>query len=224
MYGPPYRAVCDTYYEADSVIIGKIESVKKNRARQTVVINIEKTYKGQNQKRIVLNQPLSTCGWDFSDNEGETLLLYLIRNGKTKTYSAIGEGMGGRVERESENLYWLNNLPQSLKRTRISGEIKLYKEEPFEFINSVAGVKVKVFDDKNSFEVSTDKNGIYEIWDIPAGKYQIEPVLPINLKLSLDIEKGLIDFDTLKENNPDTDAVLVEIPPEGCGGIDFVVN
>lgn len=132
--------------------------------------------------------------------------------------------MGGRVERQSENLYWLNSLPKSLKRTRISGEIRLYKDDPFEFINSVSGVPIKILNAKNSFEISTDKNGVYEIWDVPVGKYQIEPIFPSNLKLRFDLERGLIDFDSLKKKNPNTNAVLVEIQPKGCGGIDFVVN
>ncbi len=152
------------------------------------------------------------------------MLLYLIRNQKTKKYSAIAEGMGGRVEREHENLYWLNNLPKSLNRTRLSGTVALYKDAPFEFVDYVGGTKVRVFNGEKSFEVLTDNNGVYEIWDIPVGKYQIEPILPLNVKLGLDLEKGLIDFDSLKKNNPNTNAVLIEIQPKGCGGIDFVVN
>jgi hypothetical protein len=224
MYGPPYRTVCETYAQADSVIIGKVESIKGDSSIQIVVINVEKTFKGQNQKRIVVSQPQSSCDWDFSDEEGETLLLYLARNRKTQKYSAIAEGMGGRVEKQSENLYWLNNLPKSRNRTRLSGEIRLYQDEPFEFINSVAGLKVRIFNSKKTFEVSTNKNGVYEIWDIPVGKYQIEPIIPPNLKLSFDLERGLIDFDSLKKKNPNTNAVLVEIQPKGCGGIDFIVN
>lgn len=224
MYGPPYRTVCETYAQADSVIIGKVESVKGDGSNQTVVVKVERTFKGQNRKEIVLSQPQSSCDWDFSDGVGETLLLYLVRDKKTKKYSAIAEGMGGRVERNNENLYWLNNLPMSLNRTRLSGTVTLYRDEPFEFVNYVAGTKVRVFNGENSFEVFTDANGVYEIWDIPLGKYQIEPILSLNLKLSLDLERGLVDFDSLKKNKPNMNAVLIEIQAKGCGGIDFVVN
>jgi hypothetical protein len=224
MYGPPYRTVCETYAQADSVIIGKVESVAGDSLNQTVVIKVAKTFKGQSRNEIVLSQPQSTCDWDFSGEVGEALLLYLVRDKKTKKYSAIAEGMGGRVERENENLHWLNNLPMALNRTRLSGTVTLYRDEPFEFVNYVVGTKVRVFNGENSFEVLTDKNGVYEIWDIPLGKYQVEPILPFNLKLSLDLERGLVDFDSLKKNNPNTNAVLIEIQPKGCGGIDFVVN
>jgi len=224
MYGPPYRTVCETYAEADSVIVGNVESVKGDSSNQTVVINVEKTFKGQKQERIIVSQPQSSCDWDFSEVEGETLLLYLVRNRKTQKYSAIAQGMGGRVERQSENLYWLNNLPMSRSRTRLSGEIRLYRDEPFQFIDSLGGVKVRVFNSKKTFEVSTDKNGVYEIWDIPVGKYQVEAAIPPNLKLRFDLERGLIDFDSLKKKDPNSEAVLVEIQSKGCGGIDFIVN
>ncbi len=224
MYGPPYRTVCETYAQADSVIIGKVESVKGNSSNQTVVVKVEKTFKGQNRKIIVLSQPQSTCDWDFSGNVGETLLLYLVCDKKTRKYSAIAEGMGGRVERENENLYWLNNLPMSLNRARLSGTVTLYRDEPFGFLDYVVGTKIRIFNSENSFDVFTDRNGIYEIWDIPVGKYQIEPVIPPNLKLRFSLERGLVDFDSLREKNPNTSEVLIEIQPKGCGGIDFVVN
>lgn len=224
MYGPPYRTVCETYAQADLVVIGKIESVEGDHLNQTVVIEIERTYKGRNRRRVVLSQPQSSCDWDFSGEVGETLLLYLVRNKKTNKYSAIAEGMGGRVRGESENLYWLNNLPKALNRTRLSGTVTLYQGEPFQFIDYIAGTKVRVFSGEQSFEVLTDNVGVYEIWDIPVGKYRIEPLLPSNLKLSLNLERGLVDFDSLKKSDPETNAVLIEIQPKGCGGIDFAVN
>ena len=224
MYGPPFSTVCENYARADFVIVGKIESVKPVDSEQAVSIKIEKTFKGQKLNQIVLNQPQSTCDPDFTGDVGETILFYVVRNKQTKKYSAIAPGTGGRDDRESDSLFWLNNLPMSLKRTRLSGTVELYKDEPFEFVDYLVGTKVRVFNDKNSFEVSTDKNGVYEIWDIPKGKYQIKPIFPLNLELGIDIERGLIDFDSLKKKDPNTDDVLVEIQPKGCGGIDFVVN
>ena len=224
VWGPPYRTVCETYAQADAVIIGNIESVSGDNSNQTVVIKVERTFKGKKRKVFVLSQPQSTCDWDFSGTQGETLLLYLARDSKTGRYSAIAQGMGGRVDRVNEDLYWLKGLPKSLKRTRLSGEVRLYQDEPFQFLKSVAGVRVRVFNAGNSFEVTTDEKGVYELWDIPVGKYQVEPVFPLNLKLRFPLAKGLVDFDSLKKKNPNTDAVLIEIQPKGCGGMDFVVN
>jgi hypothetical protein len=50
-----------------------------------------------------------------------------------------------------------------------------------------------------------------------SGKYQIKPIFPSNLELDLDLEKGLIDFDSLKKKNPNTNDVVVEIQPKVLG-------
>lgn len=89
MYGPPYRTVCETYAQADSVIIGKIESVKGDNSNQTVVINIEKTFKGQNQKRIVLSQPQSTCDWDFSSMKAKLYCCIWFATEKRKNIAPL---------------------------------------------------------------------------------------------------------------------------------------
>ncbi len=223
MYGPPYKTVCETYAEADTVIIGNIESVSGDET-QKVVIKVEETFKGKKQKVLLLDQPQSTCDWNFSGYEGKRLLLYLVRDGKTGKYSAIAQGMGGEIKKVSDDLYWLNRLPGSLKRTRMSGEVNVYRDEPFQFLKFAAGIKVKIHNAKNSFEVITDRNGVYQLWDIPTGKYQVEPVFPNFLSLRFPLPKGLVDFDSLSKGSPNENDVLIEIRRGGCGGIDFVVN
>lgn len=226
-YGP--STTCEKYARADLIVVGRIERVEPSQSEQTVVIRIEKTLKGQKLKQIVLNQPQSTCDPDFSDDVGETMLVYIGRDKKAKQYFALSPGINGRIERMSEDLYWLNNLPMSLNRTRLSGTIELYKDEPFEFIKNVAGIKVRVFSDKRSFEIVTDKNGVYQLWDIPLGRYQVQPVLPPEFIPDLEMEKGLIydpksNYDSFGIRKPDAKPDLIDIQQNSCGGIDFVVN
>ncbi len=139
MYGPPYATVCDKYENSVEVVVAKITSVKAGGLGQKVGLDIAKFYKGKLSGRIILDQPLSTCDWDFADSVGRTMLLYLKKN-KGNTYHAIGTGYGGNLERESADIYWLENLPHSLRRNRISGTIRLYEDEPFEFIRGVSRV------------------------------------------------------------------------------------
>jgi hypothetical protein len=219
--------VCEKYERSDLIVVGKVESVKPADGDQTVVVSIEKTYKGQELKQIVLDQPQSTCDWDFTDDVGKTMLLYIGRYRKSKRYFALSPGIQGRIERMSEDLYWLNNLPMSLKRTRLAGTIELYKggvlnwvQDPFEFVKNVNGIKVRVFNDKNSFELVTDKNGVYELWDIPLGKYQVEAVLTPDLEM----EKGYIVYDQLGKKDSYGKDFLIEFRPKACSGVDFVVN
>ena len=228
--------VCEKYERSDLIVVGKIESVKPSDEDQTVVVSIEKTYKGQEIKQIVLDQPQSTCDWDFRDDVGKTMLLYIGRHRKSKRYFALSPGLQGRMERMSEDLYWLNGLPGSLKRTRLSGTVELYKgdvanwvKDPFEIVKNIPGIKVKVFSDNDSYELVTDKNGVYELWDIPFGKYQIQAVLPPNLIPDLEMEKGSIynpksNYDSFGIRKPDAKPYLIDIQRNSCGGIDFVVR
>ncbi len=124
MYGPPYRTVCQAYAQADSVIIGEVKDVQTRGSEQVVSLKVNKIVKGQARRQLVLLQPLSPCDCVFAGKEGQKLLLYLNRNGKTGRYQASAEGMGGPVEREQENLYWLNNLTGTRRRTRISGTVR----------------------------------------------------------------------------------------------------
>ncbi len=223
-YGPPYRTVCETYAIADSVVIAQVKDVKTRGTNQIVVLKVNKSFKGPARKELVLSQPLSTCDWDFSGKEGQELLLYIDRNGRTGRYKAIAEGMGGTVDREQENLYWLNKLPGARRRTRISGTVELYQTEPFGFLSYTAGTKVRIFNERTSYEVFTDKNGVYEKWDVPTGKYKIEAALTPGLQLRFGLERGLIDFGPAKEDEKGYGISLVKIRRNGCGGIDFVVN
>ena len=159
MYGPPYMTVCESYALADSVVIGKVEGVESNMENaggrglyQRVFIKVERTFKGARRKELVLSQPQSTCDREFTGEVGETLLLFLVRDKKTKKYREIAGGVGGRVEREHENLYWLKNLPHSLTRTRLGGTVHVYQNQPFEFVDNVVGMKVRIFNAENSFE------------------------------------------------------------------------
>jgi hypothetical protein len=151
------------------------------------------------------------------------MLLYVARDRATHRYRALTPGINGRVERMSEDLYWLEDLPMSLKRSRLAGTVELYGKDPFEFVRNLAGIKVRVFNENHSFEIVTDKNGVYQLWDIPVGKYQVEPYIPSDLDLNFGMEKGIIDYDTLEKKDPDTRRYLIDMRPKTCGGVDFVV-
>lgn len=224
MWGPPYRTVCEKYSNAEMVVTGKTESVEVGSSTQKVIVAIDETFKGNRQSRITLYQPLSTCDWDFSDDEGKNVLLYLVKDSKTGQYSNDSPGAGGIVERSSEELYWLRELPKSLNRTRIAGTIELYQKKPFEFMNNVSGVRITVSSEKRSYETLTDKNGVYQIWDLPLADYSILPMFPSNLVTDLTMSKGDIEFKQISKDQVDTASFTVNLKQLKCGGADFVLN
>ena len=65
-------------------------------------------------------------------------------------------------------------------RTRISGTLSFAKETG----ESVAGRKIRIVGAGYSYEVKTDEKGVYEISDVPAGRYSVEPEIPPGWKVA----------------------------------------
>lgn len=224
MYGPPFDTVCEKYARADAVVVATVKSVGSNPdGTQRVVLDVRRDYKKKLSGEVVLHHPLSTCDWDFSGREQSRLLLYLARTKETGRYSAIGTGYGGSVERSQDDLSWLDKLPDSLRRNRLSGQISLYNSSPFNFIKALAGVQVRVTSGKNTFDLATDSNGLFEIWDVPNGNYRIVPRFGIEHVLNVQVEKGDIRWDNSVPGK-DPNGFEVVIGALKCGGCDFVVN
>jgi hypothetical protein len=76
------------------------------------------------------------------------------------------------------------------------------------------GVKVKLIGESKTHEVFTDKNGVYEAYDLPPGKYVIEPEIPLNLKLSF----TSISFGDGRGR------LSLELKDKSCAGIDFYLT
>lgn len=228
IYGPPYRTVCRNYSEAGLIVIGKVTNVEWDEEtkdyEQIVSVDVEKSYKGISSESITLYQPQSTCDWEFSRLVNKTFLLYLQADKKTGRLSAIGTGAGGEIDRVKDEIRWLELLPDSLNRTYISGNVGVYRRKPFEFLKSLSGVRLRVFNDKFSFKLNTDKYGTYYKWDIPVGKYKVTPEFGLGYKQRDQLEKGNIDFGPIDNEKSDPKDVQIEISDKSCGGIDYVVN
>jgi hypothetical protein len=46
---------------------------------------------------------------------------------------------------------------------------------------NVAGRKIRIVGASGTYETKTDENGIFEIYDLPPGKYRLEPEIPAGL-------------------------------------------
>lgn len=224
MYGK--LTVCEAYSKADYVVTGKINVLEgSSDSNQKVKIQVQETYKGIKKKEIIFTEYYSNCFWDFTEDEGNSILIYLKYNKKEKNYDFL-LGAGGNIKKQNDDLYWLNKLPESLKRTRISGTIEHYEGSgyDFKFIDFLMGTKVKIVGDSKTYDVLTDQNGVYEIWDVPTGKYKIVPEFSNNYELDFPLSKGIIESRQISKDQVDDKDFKVEIKPKGCGGSDYIVN
>ena len=115
---------------------------------------------------------------------GRRFLFYLgPRDENLKLWYVMSCGRSGSVRSAvdpTDDLLYLNRLMEVRGKTRISGTIRFQgATEP-----SAEGRTMRIIGGDKSYEVKTNENGVYEIYDLPAGKYLIEPEVPTGWKLS----------------------------------------
>ncbi len=184
----PKSSVLEAFQNADKVIVAQGKSlgamVDKPDPREIPIMKftVEKAYKGEVQvgDEIILYAKAWACGWNFNEtNIGQRFLFYLHSN---KITEAMVVGQCGRsqyLEHASEDLLFLDNLSKMRGMTRISGVVEFEKDGEA----SVAGIKITIISAKKSYQVTSDENGVYEIYDLPPGKYWIKPYIPEGWKI-----------------------------------------
>lgn len=189
----PKRPVLDEYEWAKVVMIARIASVEKAakadktnhdygvRASRLVV---EKVYKGD----VRVGEELgfaqgdgANCLMRFSEETiGDRVLIYEGRPPGGTLWGVSFCGRSASVERATEDLLYLDKLDQVRGKTRVSGKYAggFYAREL-----KVAGRKIRIVSDADSYETTTDDKGIFEIYGLPPGNYRLEPELDPGITL-----------------------------------------
>jgi len=155
--------------------------------RSTKMI-VEKVFKGKLEvgEEITFGQGGGAdCLWTFNDESvGNKYLFYLHRPGKLDgTYLpsrepglwfASGCGRSGQLQGATDDLLYLENMSKLRGKTRISGRLGGWMNPDLD----VAGKTVKIIGPKKTYQTTTDKHGVFEIYDLPPGKYFVEPETP----------------------------------------------
>ena len=225
-----HSSVREAYNSASTIIIGKVTKIKNPeidernfyKGNQTVFIESAKSFKGSKQKVLTLSQQNTTCDWWFEDNKnlGESYLFYLSKYQDKDIYEVISCGRSNKITRASDDLSWLNSLPKSLNRTRISGVTSLNDDE--NLFPPLANVRLKILGNNRKFELVTDENGFYEVWDVPIGKYSVIAEIPKGfiLNWTTSIPEDWTYFWSIDE--PNEKALEFTIEPKSSGGVDFM--
>lgn len=171
------QTVLDEFDSAQNVFVAKVLSIEKGGAKTA----IEKVFKGEfkTDEEIFLYSDFSGCSWSLGEKYvGERLLIY--NNDKYPFLNGCGRST--LLEDAADDLLYLEKLSKVRGKTRISGKLKFSRDSPLEdgeTINKVLdGVKVLIVGKNRTYETKTDKNGIYEIYDLPFGEYVIKPQVP----------------------------------------------
>jgi hypothetical protein len=198
----PSPTVLDSFNYSDVVVVVSAVSVEKAEPAETAppgrmsdgtnyvdgvkwtTMRVEQVFKGTLKvgDEMIFNQGGGAdCIWTFSEEDvGKKFLFYLGRvKGSTRWFGGTC-GRSGPVERTGDDLLYLNNLDKLRNKTRISGTIA-FRHETGE---SLAGRKIRITGNKQIHELKTDGNGVYEIYDLPAGRYFVEPETPKGWKVA----------------------------------------
>ncbi len=89
-------------------------------------------------------------------------------------------GRSRGLDYATEDLLYLENLAKFRGKTRISGSIGGGYRYPD---IDVAGKKIKLIGSKKTYQTKTNEDGVFEIYDLPPGKYFIEPETPTGWKI-----------------------------------------
>jgi len=152
-----------------------------NGVRSATMV-VEKVYKGNVKagQALIFGQGTgSDCISTYNEESvGDRRLLYLAPprhfneddpKGPLRYYATYCGRSGGADA--VDDLGYLNNIKKLKGRTRVSGTLSDYNENG----PNLAGLKIKIIGKNKTYETKTDKNGFYEIYDLPAGDYLLEP-------------------------------------------------
>lgn len=200
----PRPTVLDAFEKSDEVVIVRVLSVEKAEDTdeqhyvdgvKTATLIVEKVFKGKLKVRdeIIFGQGGGAdCVWTFSEESiGHQLLFYLTRPEKFSDrrylpspepglWFAFGCGRSRGVAGATEDLLYLENMKKRRGQTRISGSIG----GGFDYPDiDVEGKRIKLIGKDKTYETKTDKDGIFEIYDLPPGKYVVEPEMAAGWKI-----------------------------------------
>ena len=116
-----------------------------------------------------LDAPTKDHPWSDKENEGDRPLKYY----------PVTCGRSNVIEGAIDDLSYLNNIKKVGGKSRISGRLYCWHDDA----PNLSNIKVRIIGKTRVYETVTNKNGFYEIYDLPAGEYQIEPKVPIGWKI-----------------------------------------
>jgi len=226
-----YPTICGSYRGANAVFIGVVQRVETRMAKasdgrefsasQIAHVQVEKSFKGVAQPELVFYSGGSSC--DAVYEEGQRWLFYAYYNKDTKTWSTAACDRSRVIKEVSsigDDLIYLQNLPKSAAATRLSGDLAHYEADPvkgFTRIRNIMGAKVKITGEGKIHEVYTDKDGVYEIYGLPPGKYTVEPEIPLGLKVRFPMHYGELDYSDPKN-------VKLVLHENSCASMGFVLS
>lgn len=224
--GQPRRAceygmsICESYAAADAVFVGTVTRIVPATFRidqtdsdydQTAYVAVEKVYKGARRARIVLRQLGRRDAQKFVQHS--RYLFYANYDRAARLWEVRPCGSTRMADYAQDDLRYLDALPASAARTRVSGEVVHFAEPDEEQATSrLPGVRVRLFGGGRVYETTTDAHGVYEFTGLPPGRYRVEVRAPADLVFYAALHTGRDPFERARE-------LEFDLAERGCAGL-----
>ena len=224
--------VLDDYEQSDEVLIARAVSVRVARDKSelpwtsdpilSTTMLVQKVFKGKLRAgdQITFRQGNGIdCLWEFDEREiGEEYLFYLASpTNPSELWYVSGCGRSKRSSQAGDDLRYLNNIDKVRGKTRISGTYKIDDDSD---ALEVEGRKIRIIGRKKVYETTTDKGGVYELYDLPPGKYVLQPEMPPGWKIARS-ELGRSPSYSERAAGTSKSQVAFTLRPKKHAGIDF---
>ena len=227
----PKPTVLQAYDESDVVVIARAISVEKLSDQsekpmtgtlvRSTTMEVEKVFKGNLRvgDKIVFGQGNGIrCTWVFyEDDVGKEYLFYLDSPPKNELWYEYGLGRSQLLEHGDDDLLYLNKMDKVRGRTRISGVLD---DDGLAGLN-LEGQTIRVTGKNRTYVAKTDKNGVYELYDVPPGRYVLEPELKFGWKVDeFDLTRPLTRLELMHGRRP-SNRVAFTLRPRSHFGVDM---
>lgn len=155
-----------------------VDGIKQSR------LSVEKVFKG----KLKIGQELffsqgggADCIWTFSELRIGTEYLFFLEKkpDKNNLWSGYICSRSNSLKGAAADLKYLENLSDARGKTRLSGMIARQDKPAVEgetgSYNVLAGATVVIRGRGKNIKLKTDADGVYEIYNLPAGKYTVTP-------------------------------------------------
>lgn len=197
--------VLESYKGAELIVATKFVSVNKVSERQdedddgyikSVKMVVERVFKGDvkvGDELIIGQGDGVSCAMVFEEESiGNKILFYLNSprsdykesntplDSKTDKYSRVS--FCGRSVRNAgkatDDLLFLEKADQVSDKSRVSGTLYNWRD-----LLNTSEIYINISGKDKTYKIKTDKNGVYEIYDLPKGEYTLEPQIPKGWKI-----------------------------------------
>lgn len=178
--------VLSQFESSKDVFIAKIVSWQQDQNSssyylgvETVKMLVKTTFKGnlQSEKEIlVASGSFASCQWEFkNDDVGRELLIYSASYENDLKLWVIGScGRTTELTSARDDLLYLNNIDKVKGKSRISGTLHYWGNVENKPSDENQIIKITNAKTKKIYKVKTNKDGVYEIYGLPAGWYYVE--------------------------------------------------